>query len=140
MVSPVEVCRVQAGGTSDYPGCRDDFPELRRCFVLHSTGKHNDTLAIGYGNRLYQNCTHGLCWYLILPFIYYIWESTQHLNTALLQNYHCKWPSPKEHRAWFHTGFKATGKQRQYRLARQGLCRCSCIPNQCMLTASGRAS
>lgn len=54
MVSPVEVCRVQAGGTSDYPGCRDDFPELRSCFVLHSTGKHNNTLAIGYTKTVHM--------------------------------------------------------------------------------------
>lgn len=37
----------QAGGTSDYPGCRGYFPELRSCFVLHSTSKHNNTMAIG---------------------------------------------------------------------------------------------
>lgn len=112
---------------------------LPRAEKLLCASQHRQTQQY-LGNRLYQNCTHGLCWYLILPFSYYIWESTQHLNTALLQNYHCKWPSPKEHRAWFHTGFKATGQQCQYRLARQGLCQCSCIPNQCMLTASGRAS
>lgn len=68
MVSPVEVCRVQAGGTSDYPGCRDDFPELRSRFVLHSTGKHNNTLAIGYTKTVHMAYAGILCF---LSFIIY---------------------------------------------------------------------
>lgn len=42
------------------------------------------------GNRLYQNCRHCLRRYLMLPFIYYTWESTQHLATVLMQNHHSK--------------------------------------------------
>lgn len=83
MISPVELCRVQAGGTSDYSGCRDYFPELRSCFVLHSTGKHNNTWAIGYTKTVHIAYAGILC-------IYHTWESTQHLTTAPMQNYHSK--------------------------------------------------
>lgn len=48
MVSPVELCRVHASRTSYGAGCSNYFPELRSCFVLHSTGKQNNTLAIGH--------------------------------------------------------------------------------------------